>query len=113
MKYEVKSSILGFENTPRVEFTPVGDMLATIRDVDNENISFTLVSPYVLREYSFDIPISIQSLLEINENSNLLVYNTVMVVYDPIDDSVVNFLAPLIFNEDNTSIEHAGLRHDK
>ncbi|MFW6308031.1 MAG: flagellar assembly protein FliW, partial [Campylobacterales bacterium] len=38
--------------------------------------------------------------LDINENTNLLVY-CVLIVQTPIDNSKVNFLAPIIFNKDN------------
>jgi flagellar assembly factor FliW len=64
------------------------------------------VNPYALREYSFDIPTSIRVLLDINEKSKLLVYN-VVVIQDPLDESCVNFLAPLIFNQDNATMAQA------
>lgn len=100
MVYELKSPILGFENMIKVEFEKIDEMFAKIRDVDNPAIELTLVNPYILREYSFDIPKYIQLLLEINENSRLNVYN-VVVIQKPIENSKVNFLAPIIFNEDN------------
>lgn len=103
MEYAVKSPILGFEDMNTIKLEKVDEMFVTIRDSENENISLTLVNPYLLREYSFDIPLSIKILLEINENSKLSVYN-VVVIQDPLDMSCVNFLAPLIFNEDNNKV---------
>lgn len=103
MEYAVKSPILGFEDMNTIKLEKVDEMFVTIRDSENENISLTLVNPYLLREYSFDIPLSIKILLEINENSKLSVYN-VVVIQDPLDMSCVNFLAPLIFNEDNNTV---------
>ncbi len=103
MQYEVKSQIMGFENMMRVDFEKIDEMFATIRDSENEEISFSLLNPYALREYSFDIPLSIKVLLEINENTKLVVYN-VVVIQDPLDSSCVNFLAPLVFNEDNNTV---------
>ena len=41
-----------------------------------------------------------QVLLDIHEKSNILVYN-IVVLHNPITESVVNFKAPLIFNKDN------------
>lgn len=103
MEYVVKSPILGFEDMDAIRFEKIDDMFATVRDVKNENISFTLVSPYALREYSFDISPSVKTLLDITENSKLSVYN-IVVIQSPLDNSCVNFLAPLIFNEDNKTV---------
>lgn len=110
MKYEVKSQIMGFENTLSINFDKIDEMFATIRDSEQEDISFSLVNPYVLREYSFEIPLSIKVLLEINENSKLVVYN-VVVIQDPLDSSCINFLAPLVFNEDNKTVAQVVLKH--
>lgn len=111
MKYTVKSPILGFEDMYSINLEKVDDMFVTIRDTENENISLTLVNPYMLREYSLDIPLSIKALLDINENSRLTVYN-VVVIQDPLDTSCVNFLAPLIFNEDNKTVAQLVLKSD-
>jgi flagellar assembly factor FliW len=100
MIYEVKKPILGFENVLKVEFDEIDGLFSTLKAVDSEVPSFTLVNPYQLREYSFDIPKDVQVLLDINENSNILVYN-IVVLHNPITESVVNFKAPLIFNKDN------------
>ncbi len=109
MVYEVKSQILGFEQMVRAELEPLDEMFATLRDPDHAFTAFTLVSPYSLREYSFEIPYAIKALLEIDENAKLLVYN-VVVVQDPLDMSCVNFLAPLIFNEDNHTMAQVVLK---
>ncbi len=103
MNYSVKSPILGFEDMNEVRLDKVDDMFVTLRDVNNENISLTLANPYKLREYSFDVPSSIRILLDINENSRLSVYN-VVIIQSPLDESMVNFLAPLVFNEDNKTV---------
>jgi len=103
MAYEVSGMILGFENTMNVEIKEIDDLFHTMTDLENENISFTLVNPYLLREYSFDIPIDVKILLDINENSNVSVYN-IMVVQKPLEKSTVNFLAPIIINHDNNKL---------
>jgi flagellar assembly factor FliW len=100
MIYEVKKPILGFENVLKVSLEEIDGLFSTLKAIDSPVPSFTLVNPYQLREYSFDIPKDVQVLLDINENSNILVYN-VVVLHNPITESVINFKAPLIFNKDN------------
>jgi flagellar assembly factor FliW len=107
MQYDVKSDILGFENLRCVELKEIDELFSTLSSCDGD-IRFTLVNPYALREYSFDLPTPIRVLLEINENSNVLVYN-VVVIQDPLDESRINFLAPLIFNQDNALMAQAVL----
>ena len=103
MIYEVKKPILGFENVLKVDFEEIDGLFATLRAIEDEVPTFTLVNPYQLREYSFDIPKDVQVLLDIEENSNVLVYN-IVVLHNPITKSVVNFKAPLIFNQDNKTM---------
>ena len=102
-KYEIVGNILGFEKTTEVEINEIDDVFSTIRDTENSDISFTVSNPYILREYSFDIPSEVQSSLEINENSNLSAYN-IVVLQKPLENSTVNFLAPIIINNDNNKI---------
>ncbi|MDD2951127.1 MAG: flagellar assembly protein FliW [Sulfuricurvum sp.] len=107
MQYEVKSTILGFEKIECVELNEIDELFATLRSCDGE-ISFTVVNPYGLREYSFDLPTTIRVLLDINENSKVVVYN-IAVIQDPLDESCINFIAPLIFNQDNATMAQAVL----
>lgn len=107
MQYQVKSTILGFENVECVELHEIDELFSTLRSCDG-SISFTLVNPYILREYSFDLPTAIRVLLDINEDSKVVVYN-IAVIQDPLDESCINFLAPLIFNQDNATMAQAVL----
>ena len=100
MDFKVKKPILGFENVLKVELEEVDKLFATLNAIDGTQVGFTLINPYQLRDYSFDIPKDVQVLLDINENSNILVYN-IVVLHNPITESVVNFKAPLVFNKDN------------
>ncbi len=109
MRYEVKTEILGFENIKSVEFNEIDELFATIKSSDERDISFSLVNPYLLREYSFDVPNAAKVMLEIDENSHVLVYN-IMVVQNPLDESKVNFLAPIIFNKDKAIMGQIVLR---
>ena len=103
MTYELKSDILGFSNVTHMEFSKLDEHFATLRNANEEKPTFTLANPYPLREYSFDIPTPIKVLLDIKEDSKLLVY-CIMVVQEPLDESRINFLAPIIFNNDNNTM---------
>jgi len=108
MSYEVKGTILGFETTTNLEINAIDNLFLTMKDTKNENISFTLANPYQLREYSFDLPIDIKILLDIDENSSIDVYN-IVVIQNPLENSTVNFLAPIVVNNDNNKIAQAVL----
>jgi len=103
MSYEIKGEILGFQDTKEVEINEIDPLFSTMIDVNNENISFTLVNPYLLREYSFDVPAETQELLHINKDSKIAVYN-ILVIQKPLEKSVINFLAPIIINLDNNML---------
>ncbi|MEA1956549.1 MAG: flagellar assembly protein FliW [Campylobacterota bacterium] len=112
MSYEIKGHILGFEDIREVEINKVDELFSTLLDIKNENISFTMVSPYALREYSFDLPANIKSLLEIKEDSKVSVYN-IAVIQKPLEQSAINFIAPIIVNEDNKTIGQALLKRSE
>ena len=106
MSYQVKGQILGFDNTHSVEINEIDELFSTMIDKENENISFTLANPYMLREYSFDLPPSLRILQNIKEDSNVKVFN-IVVIQKPLEKSSINFLAPIIVNEDNKTIGQA------
>ena len=103
MSYDVRGEIFGFTNTTNIDIVEIDELFSTMVDKNNEDISFTIVNPYMLREYSFDIPIDIKVLLEIHEKSNLSVYN-ILIIQKPLEKSTVNFLAPIIINHDNDKL---------
>jgi flagellar assembly factor FliW len=103
MGYEVKGEILGFVNTKQVNINKIDELFSTMIDSQNEGISFTLVNPYMLREYSFDIPAETKNLLNINSDSEISVYN-ILLIQKPLEKSTINFLAPIIINHDNNSL---------
>lgn len=111
MLYSVKSEILGFEKMQEAEFREIDNLFASLKDPKNSHIAFTLVNPFVLREYSFDIPSYVEALLEVKESSNLLIYN-VAVLQTPIEDTRVNFLAPIIMNPENGTLAQAVLKRE-
>lgn len=102
MTFTVKSPILGFEQIKTVVLEKKDDSFATLQDNDSK-LFFTLVNPYSLREYSFDVSADMQKKLDINEKSNVLVFN-IVALGTPTEDSLINFLAPLLFNTDNNTM---------
>lgn len=103
MKFEVKSEILGFEEIKEVELNEVDELFSTLRSVENEHISFTLVNPHNLREYDFEISASTEALLDIKDVNDLMIRN-IVVLQSPLDESKINFQAPLIFNKVNNTV---------
>ena len=97
MKFSVKNPIPGFENIKEVEITKIDDFFVKMQDVDSQT-SFTMINPYALRpEYEFDIPTPYKNLLEIADESQLELY-TIVALSSPIEESTVNFLAPVLCN---------------
>ena len=99
MKFDVSVPLLGFENVKQVELQKIDDIFMKMQSSEDENISFTLINPYVLREYDFEVPQNVLDLLSITKESNLLILNIVL-IQTPIEESVVNFIGPLVFNTD-------------
>jgi len=99
MKFEVSVPLLGFEDLKNVELQKIDDIFMKMQSLENEHTSFTLIDPFVLRDYDFEVPDHVKDLLSIDENSNLLVLNIVL-IQTPIEDSIVNFIGPLVFNTD-------------
>ncbi|MGP1451003.1 MAG: flagellar assembly protein FliW [Wolinella sp.] len=108
MVYELKSPILGFEKLNEIELIEIDEVFSQIESTGSEGIALTLVNPYALREYSFEIPTAIQMLLDITQESKVRVL-CVVVVQNPITESCINFLAPLIFNDDNKTAAQVAL----
>ncbi len=95
MKIKIVAPIFGFENIDEVFFEKIDDFFAK---VESENISFTLVDPSRLREYSFDIPSFYKELLKIETIKDVKVYNIVIISSD-IKKSTINFAAPIVINK--------------
>ncbi|GAB6073411.1 flagellar assembly protein FliW [Nautilia lithotrophica] len=111
MKFAVKKPIPGFENVNEVELSKVDESIAVLKDNEGK-VLFSLINPFVLKEYSFDVPADVKALLDINENSNIEVYNNI-VMKDPVTESIVNFKAPFLFNLDNNTCAQVILDDEK
>ena len=102
MVFEVKSPILGFEHIKSYELIELDQFFVKLISKD-DTTSFTMIDPYSLRNYEFEIPTYYQELMDINEKSELRVYN-IIVVSIPLETSTVNFVAPIICNLTNMTI---------
>ncbi len=100
MKFDICLPILGFEDIKQVSLEKIDDVFMKMQSLDNQHISFTMINPFTLREYDFEVPDNIQELLQIDKNSNLIILNMVL-IQTPIEESVVNFIGPMVFNTDN------------
>lgn len=98
MDFEIVSPILGFEDIKTISIEKIDDIFVNI--VANNGVKWSLVNPYVLREYSISLPIYAQVLLDYNSSCDIEVY-CMMILQKPLEYSKVNFLAPLIFNITN------------
>jgi len=112
MKFDISVPLLGFENVKQVELQKIDEIFMKMQSCEDENISFTLINPYALREYDFEVPQNILDLLSITKESNLLILNIVL-IQNPIEDSVVNFIGPLIFNTDTNQAAQIILSEQK
>ena len=104
MQFELKLPLLGFESVKNMTLTKIDDIFMQLENSSDEGKpSFTLINPFVLKAYEIDIPQATQSLLEIQEDSNVLIFN-VVIIHTPLDQSTINFVAPFIFNTDNQTM---------
>ncbi|AQW81054.1 flagellar assembly protein [Campylobacter pinnipediorum subsp. caledonicus] len=102
MIFTVKSPILGFEHIKTMELIELDKFFVKLQSKD-DNTSFTMINPYALRNYEFDIPTYYEDLMDIKNSSELRVYN-ILVVATPLEKSTVNFIAPIVCNMDNMTL---------
>lgn len=123
MEFQIKSPILGFEQIHKMSlesFAKDENSFWRLVSRGEENICFTLVNPYALRtDYEFEIPAPTRVLLELEyptnqppNNTDLLTFN-IMLLQEPIENSTVNFLAPLLFNVKNQTMAQVVLESFK
>ncbi len=114
MEFLVKSPILGFEHIQKMTLEKIAkddETFMQLKSCGDDGISFTLVNPYTMRtDYQFEIPSPIKALLELPGKTNIDPANTklailnIVCIREPIEESTVNFLAPLLFNFENLTM---------
>ena len=104
MTLAVKCPILGFEETKNMEFTTIDEIFVRLKSLDGKDFSFVLINPYLIRpDYEFDIPTYYQELPSLTPESKQQVFNIVALA-KTIEESTVNFLAPVVINLDNNTM---------
>lgn len=111
MVFSVKAPILGFEPIKEVELEKIDDFFVKFIS-KSDATTFTLINPFMLRAYEFEIPEYFRALLDVQENSTILILN-IMIIATPIETSTINFLAPLVFNVDNGTLAQVVLDANK
>lgn len=112
MVFEVKSPILGFEDVSKMRLEKIDDLVMKLSNNENSSPIFTLINPFILRDYDFEIPTALQIILDIEAREDILVGNImvldVMLNQDGKEqitgNSTINFLAPVIFNVKNQTM---------
>lgn len=102
MIFSVKAPIPGFESIKEAELEKFDDFFVKFIS-KSDPTTFTLINPFMIRPYEFEIPEYFRALLDINEKTNILILN-IMIIATPIETSTINFIAPLVFNVDNGSV---------
>lgn len=112
MVFEVKSPILGFEDVSKMRLEKIDDLFMKLSNDEDSSPIFTLINPFALRQYDFEIPSALELLLEIKSQEDILV-GAIMVLQNPIEQSTINFLAPVIFNIKNKTMGQVVLDSSK
>jgi len=109
MDVKVVSPIFGFENIKEMQLEVIDDFFYVLKA---EGIAFTLINPASIREYNVVIPKSYQDMLALQTQEDAKVFNIVTIL-NPIESSVINFLAPLVLNEKEGLITQVALDENK
>jgi len=100
MIYEFIKPMFGFEDLREVELSDIDDYFAKLISTQNNELSFTLINPYMLREYDITLPRYVKELLDVGDDTTVDI-RTIMIVHTPVEESTINFIAPIVFNKDN------------
>ena len=95
MRLKTAQPIFGFENISEFSFEKIDDFFYSISSGD---ISFQLIDPLSVRDYSFTVDKIYEEILEVENEENIKVYN-IVTIQNPIENSTINFLAPILVNE--------------
>ncbi|WP_456452941.1 flagellar assembly protein FliW [Hydrogenimonas sp.] len=101
MQYQAVLPILGFNDVTSYRLEKIDDIFYRFASTEADTPSFTLIQPAALRDdYAFELPESAAERLGLAREEDALVLN-LMILDTPLENSHVNFLAPLVFNTAN------------
>lgn len=108
LELSVKCPILGFEDVKHMKYSVIDDFFSRVEGVEDKKCLFVLTDPTFLRtDYEFDLPTYYQELLQITKDSKNYKVYVIVALAKNIQESSVNFLAPIIINFDNNSMVQA------
>lgn len=105
MIYTLKMPILGFDDVTQVRLERLDESFSKLINVDGERgFEITLINPFSICDYAFEIPTAEELLLDLNQNrGDKVEVLCVVVLQNPIENSVVNLMAPFVFNPNNAT----------
>ena len=99
MDFKAVIPILGFDDLEDVVLEPIDEIFFRLTSKNGDTPAFTLIQPAALRnDYVFDLPKSAVEKLRLENEEDAMVLN-IMIVDTPLENSHVNFIAPLVFNQ--------------
>ena len=123
MEFAVKSPILGFEQIKKMRLERVAkddETFMQLKSLHDDGISFTLINPYSVRsDYEFEIPSPIKEALDLKDSTNVAAQEhqvatlNIVCIQEPIENSTINFLAPMLFNFQNQTLAQVILENRK
>ncbi len=110
MVYEVVMPLAGFDDEIKFELTQIDNFFSLIKSEPN-GIEIRVITLQDIKNIEFDIEDEVVEKLELTENSNYSVFY-IFVLQSPVQKSIVNLFAPLIFNNDNKKMGQIQLDMD-
>ncbi|MCK9162241.1 MAG: flagellar assembly protein FliW [Arcobacteraceae bacterium] len=107
VKYSVKKPIYGFEDIQEVEIEKNDGITSVLNEVGGD-VQMTLINAFVDDEH-IEIPSSIKTLLDINDNTNVSISFVVVLNNSDLTKSAINLGSPIIFNEDNKTMAQVSI----
>ncbi len=114
MEYKAVMPILGFDTITSWRLVAIDDIFYRLENKEGDGTpSFTLIGPETLRsDYAFDLPESAVNVLGLEKAEDAMVLN-IMIVDTPLENSHINFAAPLVFNKKNGKMGQVVLENGK
>jgi flagellar assembly factor FliW len=109
MELKIVLPILGFEEIKECKLEKIDDFFY---ELNCGEIAFTLIDPAKLREYDFTISNSQKDALGIESSDEVKVYN-IVTISNPLENSTINFLAPIIVNEKKALLAQVALDENR
>lgn len=110
MIYEVVIPLAGFENETQFEIEQIDSFFSLIKSKPN-GVEIRVISLDNIKNIEFDIDEDAVKKLELDENTDYSVYY-IFVLQKPVKNSIINLLAPLVFNNDKKKMAQIQLDLD-